>query len=382
LENEFLGFTSYRKHLIDRYNLDGVLTENQIDEAEQADIVNDDLTKAIFNEYRFIGIGTNVYHYHAESLTLICDKADAEALEILKDVCVMHDDNLPCDIWDTQSTVMDFNRKHRITIECNYYHNLYQPGRGITTFGVSNEYFYQTIPHERSEPNCDPYTKHLKFEFFYGQTYPNTFQANYYTQYPNSLPTLSIDWGDGSPTQVITNYYGQEITHVYPIGISLDYFPQTTMTAQGISVYDGTNAPLGYDIKFSTTNSCTDLDKSQWDEKTSGSWKMKTKIWTVHNFWGTHIGSYTHAYKYQSGEWKKDKATIAAFVNGNYRTPNCVYAENKSGNNSNNNSKEVQKTKNKLFANYSLSDGDVTSYHTLVKGGTSIALTMILNPCQ
>lgn len=108
----------------------------------------------------------------------------------------------------------------------------------------------------------------------------------------------------------------------------------------------------------------------------------RLKIWTVDNFWGKHIGSYTHAYKYQSGSWKKKKATIATFVDGTYRYLDCTIAENKAGNKQRNNSKDVQKTKTKFWENYSLADGDVTSYHTLVKGGISIALSMTLNPCQ
>ncbi len=389
LESKFVNFTSFRNYLFTDYENSGNgITEIEIETLEHKDFMNDEIHKAIFNKYRLLGVGDSVYYYHSRDITIKFQKNDTLVMSIIKDVSQI-DFNDPIDLF-SGDYLDPIERKHeRFVVVSN---QIFWPAgdaedKGITI--VNNSLGYQTIPYYRNK-DCDAFTKYIRVNEVYEVTFPNTpTDTNSYTAYDlsNNNATLTIDWGDGSPVQVINNYNGEEIEHIYPTGISAYYEPTTTLTFLNslgtyTSVSDGVNVPGGVVILFDTYSTCTNGDKEQWGVLQSGNWKMTTKIWTQHNWLGHKFGAYTHAWKHTGGSWKRRWAKISVSVNGTYRNSTCVITETKSGSKTHNNDRKIQKTKNKLFAHYSMSDGDVFSTHRLVKGGINLYLEMTLNPCQ
>ena len=68
-------------------------------------------------------------------------------------------------------------------------------------------------------------------------------------------------------------------------------------------------------------------------------------------------------------------------VYGVFRNDDCIQQSTKSGYKHHNNQKTCQKTKNKIFQHYDVSNGDVHSGHYINKWETHVELTHVLNPC-
>lgn len=381
-DNEYASFTSFRNHFNQVYNpLHGVFTESEIETMEKADFINDEIHKTFFNKYRFMGVGNEIYYLHDINMTLVIDKDDSETLALLEMVSVAQDGD-GYDVLDIDLPVMTLRKSKKIKFK-NPFHATYDNGDGKGIGIVNGSLSYQTIPDFGGFP-CELYKKQLAVPELWETV--TTSDTTYQNEYWHSSMTLTITWGDGTPDQVVTNYQGQYIIHDYPQGIATIWYPTTKMSfinANGTTtdVFDGNNVPAGHQIEFQTSLACTDENAEAWDGKVSGNWKMTTKIWTYHNWLGHQVGSRTWSYKNEGG-WSLKRSKIKTVVSGIYRNTDCIQQETKSGDKYNNNSKKVEKTKNKLWSHYSIANGDVTSYHTLNSGSTSISLSMVLNPCQ
>ncbi|MBK6527464.1 MAG: hypothetical protein IPG07_19065 [Crocinitomicaceae bacterium] len=199
--------------------------------------------------------------------------------------------------------------------------------------------------------------------------------------------TLSIDWDDNSPIQVINNYTGQEISHFYnDLGT---YFPTATIVfndryGDEQTLEDG-NSTDGKEIEFQVQTACTDADAHQYYPTISsdGNWLMGSKIWINNNFFGSHIGSYTHSWKKNnSGAFERHKSDIYAKVYGKFRNDDCVHNETKEKSDLQQLQKKNQVTKHKIRKFYGFANGDVTSSHYMVKGSIFLQKNLVLNPCQ
>lgn len=375
LENEFPGFTSFSDHLENKYQISkGGFTEKEVDEIERADIINEIIHKSLFNEHRLIGVGNEIYYYHTSNFTLVINENVPNGVQILEAIQTKQDagnydifsDPLLTELYKDEDT--KFISSHYETTDT----------KGYTQ--VNPQLGYQTTIHPWDEVGCDRYTKNLRISFL-DQIEIGVGATEYTID-----GTFVINWGDGAPVQTVLNYEGEAVTHVYPIGVSQIYQATTSFTFVNTNgdlttVLDGYNAPQSGDIAFNTEDACSRDAAEAWDQKIVGSWMLRSKIWAYDNWLGHHVGSYTHAWKNEGG-WGLKRATIAAFIDGNFRDGNdCTFKENQAGDRHHNNQKTVQKSKTKVWGFYSLSNGDVTSYHTFHKGGTGIGLSMTLNVC-
>lgn len=385
-QNEYPSFTSFRTHFDQKYNLmNGVFSESEIETMENADFINDEIHKTFFNSYRFMGVGDKIYYFHDINMTLVIDMSDTETLALLESVSRTQD-NEGYDVLSSNASIFELRKAGKIKIKSPN-HKTYptHDGKGIGI--VSGELQYQTIPDFGGFP-CDPYKKQLAVPELYESYVDSSDPTNsYYESYWGQAPVqLTITWGDGSSDQVIDNYNGEYIIHHYPVGVQATYYPTTEMKFMNsagtiTSVFDGNNTPVGHHIEFETFIGCTNENKEQWSQSTSGNWKMTTKIWVYDNWLGHQVGSRTWSYKNQNG-WGLKRAAIKTEINGTFRDSGCIAQETKTGEKFRNSVKKVQKTKSKYWANYSLANGDITSYHTLNKNGTSIALPMTLIVCD
>lgn len=387
VEESIGAYSSYRIHFDEIHNLENGLfaSEEEINEIIANDFVNDNIYKTLLNKHRMLGIGDSIYYWQKENYSFRIHKNDLESLQLLVDNATQCEQGKNCDIVEKgNSTIYDRIVSEQIYVLSPYFTTNTDKGLHIIDLSL----YYQTDWAMLSSNNCDPYTKtlrliHLSESVIYAD--PNlgsqNFNMDLVAENQSYNVILTINWGDGSE-QIVNGYYGQDITHTYPSG-NQEYFPSTVLTIKNYYgdfenlVDDDNNMPSA-----KTDVSCTDADAQQWDSKIVGNWKLAAKVWTIHNWLGHKVGSFTHAYKNQNG-WTRKKATIATFIHGKFRNQECVYVETKSGNRHKNNAKTTQKTKNKLFQRRAFlnSNSDVTSYHTLHKGSVGISLNMELIVC-
>ena len=71
LEHSIIGYNSYRTWFNNTYNwLDGEFTSSEIKYLSNLEFVNDEITKTLLNEDRFIGKGDTIYQYQAQNIVL------------------------------------------------------------------------------------------------------------------------------------------------------------------------------------------------------------------------------------------------------------------------------------------------------------------------
>jgi hypothetical protein len=69
-------------------------------------------------------------------------------------------------------------------------------------------------------------------------------------------------------------------------------------------------------------------------------------------------------------------------VDGIFRDNNCDEQEHKEDSKYRKLDKKVQVKETKIWRRYDFSDGDVNSYHYMIKGDLTLILNLILNPCE
>lgn len=337
---------------------------------EMEDFVSDDIHKTLLNEHRLIGIGSEVVYYHRLNQWVKLNKNETEAIEDLARI-------------DDAETLFDpeieFVRKKPILIHSPLISIAPLKGEFIWgDFRFTSQPIFQNV-------NCSIYEKLLLVEIdkYEAQNNPNDPWVEIFPwAWPS--PTLTIDWGDGT-SQVINDYDGEFVSHTYS---SLGTFsPSTVVTwTEGIGVnqvvielVDNTPATIN---DYLVAYACTQQEDARWGEKTSGNWKMTTKLWHTINMFGTHVGSRTWAWKKQSdGSWKLEKADIYAKVHGTFRSESCTNAQTETGIEHHVNDKKVQKTKSKVFKALDYYNNDVNSVHWLQKNGVYMDMTLFLAPC-
>lgn len=395
-------FISYRKHFSSKYPPEDAYSNDQLNQISRENFISDDILNTYFNHKHLIGLGDSVYYYNNRQEILSVHKNNNGGIEYLKTISLIKDNNVEFII------LSDLSAKDLEIYGVSYISKKGKKGLSKGLIYSQNpqntDWYFQTIPHQINEvENCNPYKKGVNIETWYGfVTTSGSTNFNYYKDgtyltedNPNPIlrtVTLIINWGDGTPLQTVTNYTDlDDVYHEYPSGIEAQYqvYIETQLVdiynGETISIFDGQGYSSSVPIVFIVGVACTDKDKQEYNSKESGDWKMQVSGWVSHNFFGSHIGGYTHAYKKQSnGSWKLDKAKIKVHVEGVFRQDDdCEKTKSESGTKENNNDKKVEKTKTKLWSKYSeFSNGDVKTTHRLIKGNVTITDELILNPCN
>jgi hypothetical protein len=202
---------------------------------------------------------------------------------------------------------------------------------------------YQSEPFVWQAPeNCNQFKKALRIKLTINLTTSNnqgppTSEYYYvnsesdYSLFGITNSQLTINWGDGTAPQVINNYFGTNVEHIYASEGS--YYPTTTYkfvrAGQLITLYDGNNqGSSNTSIAYHINGVCGNTDISKYQTFESGIWKMNCKIWINNNFLGSFVGSYTHSWKYANGAWRRKIANIYTNVTGKFRTDACALGEN------------------------------------------------------
>lgn len=388
--SNFRGFYSFNQYVVDNFDfVDREFTEQDIEELRNIDFVNDPVLKNLLNSHRVLGIGSEVHAWH--STDLIISLAEENLPSFKKHLYTTLDD-AKVDPWNPMNELF---RSDAIEYSSEKNTKKSKLKNILILDGFGENLRYQTIPTPvHIVESCNKFKKAIIMELFEETTeiVNNVPQSDYHAF--SGTITLDIDWGDGT-SQVVNNYYsGTQIEHTYP---SEGHFYPTVKTmftsANGLAcyIYDGTNAPtagmgmmpsMPAPIDFATDQACSVSDKSYYNSKTVGSYRLEAKIWVNHNFFGHHIGSYTHSWKKKNnGKWVRKIANIYTNVYGTFRNDECVITETKSGSDTEN-QERVRVTVNKMNRKYrAAGNNSIYSEHHMSKDGTYIELTLTLTPC-
>ncbi len=391
VEGTLQNYTSFRKHYNTTYDSDkNHYSFTDVDKVEKKDFIIDEILKILLNKDRLVGIGDMIYYYHSGELIVSFNIKTVEKIE-------------------------DFNEKinyiHQINIENEDLNNdfpiipypLYTDKNNIFIGDVivsNTKDYYQlnsVSPAYRSTLikdaiQCQPYRKKIHIYTERQEWIPESINPTTGVITPGSfgaadtyvLPAgsqLKINWGDGTPIEIVNNYVGGHRTHTYT---SFNNFDVTTTLIMGTQ--EGQEATLNDAITIPVNDLvCSTGDAEQPGAVASGNsngdWKMTTMIFVKHNIFAQEVGAYTHGWKKVSGDWKRKFSNIEVSIDGTFRNENCGIVENKTESDSEN-QERVDAEKFKINKNYRAhTNFDVKSTHKLVKGGVTLTLNMTLIVC-
>lgn len=368
IEESFAGYESFRTFFNNKYDFEnGEFQKEQITRIEEEDFLSDEILKTLLNKDRLVGLGNEIIYFHNETQKVRIQKSDIDALLTLQSI---NDDD---DLF-----LMNLDSKYEIEAP------LVQTSKYEKGFVIISGKKYETSP-QVENVNCSIYEKRLRILFSectWDQV-PQDWDCTVLSgldliSFPYSIQ-LTIDWGDGSPLETISDYTCGYVNHVYPTqGV---YYPTTTFSFSSAVIEDG-NGTTGNSIVMNVSTSCQENPYHTYGNTFSNDWILTSKLWYKINMFGTKIGAYSHAWKKQNnGYWKRKKATLHTKVMGDFRNDDCDIALQKQGQKTKTR-KKVQKTKSSVITDYDIYNGDVRSIHWLSKGSIYIYKELVLNPCN
>ncbi|GAB5417595.1 MAG: hypothetical protein Crog4KO_25800 [Crocinitomicaceae bacterium] len=368
-EEYFDGYQSYRTYFNSKYDFENnSFDSDQIYLIEQEDFLNDEVIKTLVNSNRMVVIGDSVLYNHDFHTEVYCHINDIESITAM--VEFPDEGDVFTEPFDALANRKGIRIHNPLVITSQTKDSNEQQGvwKVTSSLRVQNE-------------ECDAYKRKISVHLEHYNWVPQANDWNggvyYWTENPNAVVDLTIDWGDGSPVEHINQYEGEWIAHEY--ATTGNYTISTTTDAT-----HGGHGILNDSKNFTITGlACTQQDAQRWGQTQSGAWKITTKLWLNDNQWGNHYGAYTHAWKHQGGsEWKRQKTHLRTIVDGTLRNDSCQPSNTVYGEKDRLNNKKVEKVKTKLFSHYDIANYDIKSHHLLWEGSTHINYTYSLTPCN
>jgi hypothetical protein len=392
--DKFPNYTSFTEYYEGKYDFVNVgYTSQQVETIEKEDFINDEILKTFVNGFRFIGIGDSIYYSHQEDVGIAIHKSKLSLHRALLESISVAETNGGYDVFDHSKFIyqsLDFTyiSKNKQKIRPN-------PKGLYIVYTFNGKVVYQSEPFLTQAPeSCNQFKKAIRIKLTYEVesstgTGPPAFDYVYvntpadFDLFGVTNTQLTINWNDGTPVEIINDYRGTNIFHTY--SSEGNYNPSTVykFVRNGVLVtlYDGIQSQSNTQINFNINGVCGNSDISKYQSFESGVWRMDCKIWVNNNWLGSFVGSYTHAWKYASGGWRRRIANIYTNVTGKFRNDACVLGETKSGSDTEN-QERVQITKSKIFSKYKyFGNSEVYSEHWLSKNGTYISGSLSLTPC-
>lgn len=382
IESKIPGYISFRTFFDAKYPETTIgYTDSEVDAIENEDFFNDEVIKFFFNKNRLIVVGAEFIYAHDFYSFLKTDVKNFDKFRLeFASISAMTN----YDLYDNANRIA-FNLDIEVLSNNN---SLTKDITLINIESASKEKAYHRMKYTQygTPVACDPYTKGLRVYVEYGTTFlgdPNNSETPYSLVGKNAV--LKISWGDGT-TQTISNYTSQQVNHTYPTtGTYNVKFKVTFINAfLGISELELGDVVAGQPpIPFIVTDlQCGYPDKAKSQAITSGNWKLYSEIWVTDNWIGNRVGCLTHSWKQNSsGNWNRKIANITAQITAQMRNENCQVVQNLTETDVEN-QERVDAVKFKLFKRYrTVANADITSYHKLVKGSTTIIVTMEITAC-
>lgn len=381
IEASFNSFTSYRTFFNKKHNfLNGEFRPQQLLDIIKEDCINDEFLKTLFNNQKLIGVGDDVYFYSATGELVTVPKTSETGIEFLQNISTKQEEDYSAfqatDYWLHALFYKGQVIKDNTPMNVKGYHYINEEDE--------HGYFERYVSDVTLNSSCNPLYKSIQVPVYYEIHDSTGFDINY-IDLNQANTTLSINWGDGSPQETISNYAGQDINHTYSTQSS--FYPSTSITFDSpdgtITIEDGTNG----DLKFDTEIACTNADAEEAENflGPNPNFMMTCVVWVNNGNTFNRIGSKTLGMlKNPNGTWSPGFfSTVNAQVNGAFRDNNCNSHQTVTGTNTKHNDNFVQEQKTKLARNRStVGTNDVFSHHNVVYGPINLNHQLSLNPCE
>lgn len=372
---EYDGYVSFRTSLINKYNwLKGSLTPTQLAALYAEDFIADEIKKTFLNKNKLVGVGDSVYYFHTINQIYRVAKENRTVLGLFEKL------EQEDDPFDPASATFE----HMLEVDVMA-GSTAGGTRGAVSVDTESEdsCWYVTRLRYRNDFMCDPYSKGFGIhvvEYFKPDGGPIDSML-----YWEGGMTMEVDWGD-DVTETIDGYDGEFVNHTYP---EYGYYnPQTQLTftdryGNEQTIRDGTEAEGGFDIEFDVDVACGNTDAIDYEYDNEGGYQIVGRVWINNNILGSHIGSFTHLYKWQAdGSLQLEKSTLFTDVKGTFLDRYCDFKTAKYGDKLRKKRRKIQKVKSKVFKYYRYDAiYGIKSRHWFVKSGNFSEINGHVSPC-
>lgn len=355
-ERLFPGFISNRKNYYDKFYHPGItLTEIELKDVFERQVVDDMVLQTLLNECNMIGIDCDVYHYFDLNILFSIDKNFEGGISLLEDAFTTDGYN----VFDADSDILNIDEitlldneyvkiketkiSGVIAVEndldngnggnityVNYYDgaHLYNPCKEDDNISndtinyddlaktglkiVADRAYRVRLTERHIVEDCNPFLKGLRVRVQYSDEAYKLSSGGQVSLDPNSLAwntykldgknaILTIDWGDNT-IETIENYDGKKtVFHEYPIdgGVS-EYKPKIS-----ISFYDDFDNEIvefeevhltgDSETIFDVVKTCGKQEGVNGSFKDDGDWLLWSRVWTTDNFLSRKVGATSFA---------------------------------------------------------------------------------------
>lgn len=405
----YRGYYSFWLHLSKKYEF-LYSDKDFIDmQEESVSVVADPVQQLLLSDQRLVRIDDEVFYYNNLTQIVSTSLDNSEAIDELRRISQIED----FDVYDPYNGILN-NPKFELP-----YHEIYFPYDKLppsdinkddisTGSGMNTVRFRSAVYPTHMVDNCDPNKKALRVVLFKairdyydsnGDGVINEDDDYNWDEDPYFFnnATLSINWEDGLPVEVVTNYStsSARVPHDYTnLGT---YYPLTQLEVyiseldETLTFEDGTNSTRPEAVHFSFINNgvpCSKSPVTDYDSDQAGDYKLNSMTWISSNFWGKHFGARTQCFKKGATDpWQLKKAdVISVSVDGSFRNTSCIIIKEEDGHKARTNRKEVRKSKTKNAIDdeyrYAIGNEDVKSIHYFNENQNVRNVNMVLNTCD
>jgi len=348
-------------------------TEELLNELKY-DFIGDPVLQSVLNTYYEVGVESNVMVFMNGDQTFTIPQSNVVAINELRD------------LNKTEAEIpMDFLRQHPdVTYESPT--KSYTIGMRVTAPSPSTVVYGYDPDFAVSNLNCDPYTRVFSARLFEiahdDNNTPNDNTDDINTVIDYNASSFEFIFGDGS-TEVVNNNNEAEVSHVYSSGTYNITIRVNYTDRGGVARSSVHTETVNIDVACQEE----DFDVSEMIQSSDDSKCITTKLWYNRNIFGTHLGSFTKSYRWDSSreKWRRERADIDVRIWGSLRDDGCDIHWNDEDYDFDGNSRWVDAKMHCPFqyANRQIGDGDIYSHHTAnFDDGTFLENDLILEPCQ
>jgi|GEM_PF-6008185 len=347
------------------------------------DFIGDEIQKSLLSEYYEVGIASDVYVFMNGDQTFTLQQDNTAAINALREVDKKSTE-IPVDFLDRHSDV-EYNSPSK------HYGQSERAVYGPSPSAIYYRYFFSGT---FNNADCLLYDKDFaatvkEIEMDDNGT-PNNSSDDIELNRVDYSGDFLFSFGDGT-SQSFNNTTNPSVTHTYgSTGTFQAVISVTYVDRYGNTQYDEETK----NVLINSVCQEDDFHVGEWTTSTPtgtstahGDVAIATKLWFNRNFWGTHLGSFTKSYRWDSSraKWRKERADIEVEIWGSLRDDNCVTQWSNQDDDFDANSCWVDAKMHCVF-NYNkrdIADEDIYSQHTAnFDNGIILEDDLILRPCE
>jgi len=196
---------------------------------------------------------------------------------------------------------------------------------------------------------------------------------------------VTINWGDGTPTQTVSVSGNFEIDHIYSttgvfnIEASMTQFGPPSGPGDPIII-----APNSI-FEFEVGSNCTDTEIESWPWAEEGNVAMSYGPSSYTTSFRHYTAAEIFSFEFRDGAWRRDNATsLEVFVDVTYRNSNCQVSgdEDEPQNCNSCDDKRARVNTRKRNRYHRIGEGEIMGTFRLVNNNITINRDLTLSACQ